>query len=94
MGRKTWSSIPKNFKPLKGRYNIVLSRTVNLIDGPDAIVSSLEDLIVLLDSDSWKKKIHQVFNGGGSEIYKVGYLVGFYLLCVVGIRNFCFGNIS
>lgn len=31
MGRKTWESIPKKFRPLAGRFNIVLTRN------PDAI---------------------------------------------------------
>ena len=29
MGRKTWESIPENFKPLENRYNIILSNDEN-----------------------------------------------------------------
>jgi dihydrofolate reductase len=30
MGRKTWESIPPKFRPLKGRWNAVISRTGNV----------------------------------------------------------------
>ena len=29
MGRKTWDSIPENFKPLENRYNVILSNDEN-----------------------------------------------------------------
>jgi Dihydrofolate reductase len=30
MGRKTWDSIPEKFRPLPGRYNVVLTRNSDL----------------------------------------------------------------
>ncbi|MFH4974016.1 hypothetical protein AB6A40_000725 [Gnathostoma spinigerum] len=30
MGRKVWESIPAKWRPLKGRFNVVLSKTVGL----------------------------------------------------------------
>jgi dihydrofolate reductase len=33
MGRKTWDSIPADMRPLKGRANIILSRTHRFMDG-------------------------------------------------------------
>jgi dihydrofolate reductase len=41
MGRKTWESIPEKFRPLKGRANIVVSKTVSHLKGCH-IVDNLE----------------------------------------------------
>nr|XP_002131259.1 dihydrofolate reductase-like [Ciona intestinalis] len=72
IGRKTWESIPKSFKPLKDRINIVISRTLDKdCEGPDLVVNSLDELIDLLHSKPWCDKINQVFNIGGNEIYKL-----------------------
>jgi dihydrofolate reductase len=35
MGRKTWESLPDKFRPLPGRRNIVLSRTINELPGAE-----------------------------------------------------------
>lgn len=77
MGRKTYLSIPKRFRPLKDRINIVLSRDVEklkleigaeLIDNEDnlRLSDSLSSVIKSLqDSD----KIEEIFIIGGAEVY-------------------------
>jgi len=34
MGKNTWESIPKKFRPLSGRYNIIITRSHNSFDFP------------------------------------------------------------
>ncbi|XP_059094303.1 dihydrofolate reductase-like [Tigriopus californicus] len=47
MGRKTWESIPEKFRPLKERFNVVLSRQNHLVlSDPNTLVcSSLSDAL-------------------------------------------------
>lgn len=60
MGRKTWESLGR---PLPGRRNIVLSRTMASVEGVE-VVASLEELRALgLTGD--------VFVIGGAEIYRL-----------------------
>ena len=61
MGRKTFESIGK---PLPNRRNIVLSRTVDKIDGTE-VFSSLESIINLFNNIE-----DEVFIIGGADVYK------------------------
>ena len=44
MGRKTWQSIPERFRPLKGRFNVVLSSR------PQTEISTSKDSVVVCKS--------------------------------------------
>ncbi len=63
MGRKTWESIPENFRPLEGRENFVLSRDPDY-DAPGAIVSN--ELAYILSLTEPGQTICVI---GGEEVY-------------------------
>jgi dihydrofolate reductase len=81
MGRKTWDSLPK--KPLPGRLNIIISRTLNKEDNPSFSLASLASANRGFDA-SWREVIvfqslssavescsnyEKVFIIGGESIY-------------------------
>lgn len=75
MGRKTWESIPPKFRPLKGRLNIVLSRSFS--DTPQepgnvetdfVKASSLEQAVTYLRTKP-QGTLGRVFVIGGGQIY-------------------------
>ncbi|MCS6818886.1 MAG: dihydrofolate reductase [Chitinophagales bacterium] len=66
MGRKTFESIPPNFRPLKNRTNIVLTRNPNFTAQGCFIVSSLGEAIALA-SGNGEQELMVI---GGGEIYK------------------------
>lgn len=76
MGRKTWDSIPLKFRPLKGRVNIVLSRSHTTpkplpeidTDEEPLRVASLSDAMQTLETSN---EIGKVFVIGGAEIYRM-----------------------
>lgn len=64
MGRKTYFSIPKKFRPLPNRTNIVLTRNPeHLKDEPVLVASSLSEAIGLADAQD------TVFVIGGESVY-------------------------
>jgi dihydrofolate reductase len=64
MGRKTWDSLPEAYRPLKGRFNVVVTRSD--IVGPDAVVQSIEDAIAACQAKSYTR----IYGIGGAGIYK------------------------
>jgi dihydrofolate reductase / thymidylate synthase len=66
MGRKTWESIPKRFRPLAGRFNVVLTRSVDKekdMQGA-AQAGSLKLAFQLLPEN-----VDKVFIAGGAKVY-------------------------
>lgn len=75
MGRKTWDSIPKKYKPLENRINIVLSTNTNqdFIDSieqyKDTFVKHSFDEIISICNLNSQFKFGDIFIIGGSTIY-------------------------
>ncbi|KAK3322509.1 dihydrofolate reductase-like domain-containing protein [Apodospora peruviana] len=74
MGRKTWESIPPRFRPLKGRLNIVVSRSAhsaatvsNCGESGVVMAPSLEQALSYLRTG--EKEERRVFVIGGGQIY-------------------------
>ncbi len=74
MGRKTWDSIPRRSRPLRGCHNIVLSRNPNLHASGATVHSSHEVILNLAKNE-------EVFIIGGEEMVKIflPFACAFYL---------------
>jgi dihydrofolate reductase/thymidylate synthase len=71
MGRNTWTSIPDKFKPLKGRFNIVVSRNPSLradlsIPIEVAFAGSFEEALCIANQ---QENIENIFVIGGQALY-------------------------
>lgn len=73
MGRVTYESIPKKFRPLPGRQNMVLTRDSSFSEKGVYVGRSLEDALdVLKDRRSVVDGIDysKIFIGGGQQVYE------------------------
>uniref|UniRef100_A0A1I7VE22 dihydrofolate reductase n=1 Tax=Loa loa TaxID=7209 RepID=A0A1I7VE22_LOALO len=70
MGRKVWDSIPAKFKPLKNRFNVVLSRKMKEVTNENVVIArNFESALSLLQN---MENIETIWNIGGREIYELG----------------------
>ena len=66
MGRNTWESLPAKVKPLQGRLNVVLSRSMYEVPEGVFLASSLDDAFRKLSKYG---ETGQVFIIGGASLY-------------------------
>ncbi len=64
MGRKTWDSLPENSRPLPGRKNVVISKSIKNIEQA-TVYSSIEEAI-----KEESKHNGNIFIIGGGNVYK------------------------
>jgi len=75
MGRNTWESIPKKFRPLSNRVNIITSRDKDYKlefsgDAPSYLHNDLPSALARLnDLGPENKPIHRAFIIGGASLY-------------------------
>jgi len=79
MGRKTWDSLPAKFRPLPGRFNVVLSQrpapaqgTAPMADLWSMSTGGLHDAIRYVVEQLGRQGHHEVVLIGGAEVYRAG----------------------
>ncbi len=66
MGRKTWESLPKHFRPLPDRTNIVLNNDAQMEAEGCTIIATLEDALEVAKKSPGGEEIFII---GGGQIY-------------------------
>ena len=73
MGRKTWESIPFEFRPLPGRLNVVLTRSGSVDDsvaGKVVVYESISSALEKLGQPPYSESIEKVFVIGGGQVLR------------------------
>jgi len=87
MGRATFDSLPSKFRPLPGRLNVIVSRTLSApIDGSYAVRRSPEEALSRLEAEADSLPSKVVWVIGGEQIYRAtkAYWSEVYLTRVKG----------
>lgn len=66
MGRSTWQSIPDKYRPLKGRVNVVISKTLSNVPEGILLYPKLTDAVKSLHTN---KKVEKLWVIGGAGLY-------------------------
>ena len=66
MGRKNYESIPKKYRPLKNRTNVIITRNTDYKAKGCIVVNSIEDSLKCLKEHDE----NEIFVIGGGEIYR------------------------
>ena len=67
MGRKTWDSLPKKFKPLPGRLNVVLTAQKGIVF-PNGVLN-FSSLVEALQELDHRSDLENIFVIGGAQIF-------------------------
>ncbi|CAJ1973065.1 unnamed protein product [Sphenostylis stenocarpa] len=73
MGRKTWESIPLQYRPLSGRLNVVLTRSgsFDIATAENVVIcGSMSSALELLSASPYSLSIEKVFVIGGGQIFR------------------------
>lgn len=91
MGRNTWKSIPKKYRPLPERVNCILTRSIETNDTDakiDDFVLYFNSLEICLSELQKKENIENIFIIGGASLYnqmlKEGKIEKIYLTKING----------
>lgn len=77
MGRKTWESIPLEYRPLSGRLNVVLTRSgsFDIATAENVVIcGSMSSALELLAASPYSLSIEKVFVIGGGQIFRYIFL--------------------
>jgi len=67
MGRKTWESIPPRFRPLKDRFNIVITRNTLCDLSGAAKANSMETAVDMVSATIFDRRAFVI---GGAQVYE------------------------